>query len=182
MIFAAIFHIAQKFNLIDDNTHHNLLAGRLSIIAALLALGGIGFYTTFSFLCRNKLDCEEIHSYVVFVPIISYIVLRNLSGMFRIRFSSFFAWFGRISLELFICQYHIWLAADRNGVLVLLPGFPNLNILISSFIFVCASHEVHRLTQVLLPYAVPNEWKIALRNLIVFLIVLIPIGKYDGMF
>lgn len=182
MGFAAVFHIAQKLNLVDDNTNHNLFAGRTSIMAAILSFCGIAFYTTFTFICRNKLDCEEIHSYVVFVPIISYIVLRNISGIFRIRFSSFFAWFGRISLELFICQYHIWLAADRNGVLVLLPGFPNLNILISSFIFVCASHEVHRLTQVLLPYAVPNDWKIALRNLIVFLIVLIPIGKYDGMF
>lgn len=182
MIFASVFHISQKFNLIDDNTNHNLFSGRTSIMAALLSLCGIAFYTTFSFLCRSQLDCEEIHSYVNHIPIISYIALRNISGIFRIRFSSFFAWFGRISLELFICQYHIWLAADRNGVLVLLPGFPNLNILISSFIFVCASHEVHRLTQVLLPYAVPNDWKIALRNLIVFLIILIPIGKYDGMF
>lgn len=182
MIFAAMFHIAQKYGKIDDNTHHNLFSGRISLLASLLAMLGIGFYTTFSFLCRNKQDCEEIHSYVVFVPILGYIVLRNISGIFRVRFSSFFAWFGRISLELFICQYHIWLAADRNGVLVLLPGFPNLNILISSFIFVCASHEVHRLTQVLLPYVVPADWKVAIRNFVIFLIVLIPIGKYDGMF
>lgn len=182
MIYAAIFHIAQKYNQIDDNTHHNLFSGRISLMASLLAIVGIGFYTTFSFLCRNKQDCEEIHSYVVFVPILSYVVLRNVSGIFRVRFSSFFAWFGRISLELFICQYHIWLAADRNGVLVLLPGFPNLNILISSFIFVCASHEVHRLTQALLPYVVPADWRIALRNFVIFLVILIPIGKYDGMF
>lgn len=80
MVFAAIFHTSQKYNIIDDNTHHNLFSGRISIVAALLALSGIGFYTTFTFLCRNKLDCEEIHSYVVFVPILGYIVLRNLSG------------------------------------------------------------------------------------------------------
>lgn len=182
MIFAAAFHITQKYKLIDDNTPQNLLSGRLLVLATFLSICGIGFYTTFALLCQNKLDCDEIHSYVVFVPIISYIVLRNVWGIFRTRYSSFFAWFGQISLELFICQYHIWLAADRNGVLVLLPGFPNLNILISLYIFVCASHEVHRLTQVLLPYAVPNDWKIALRNLVIFLIVLIPIGKYDGMF
>lgn len=80
MVFAVIFHTSQKYNIIDDNTHHNLFSGRISIVAALLALSGIGFYTTFTFFCRNKLDCEEIHSYVVFVPILGYIVLRNLSG------------------------------------------------------------------------------------------------------
>lgn len=34
--------------------------------------------------------------------IISFIVLRNVFGPLRVRYSSFFAWFGRISLELFI--------------------------------------------------------------------------------
>lgn len=182
MVFATIHHTALKFNIIDDTSNHNLFSGRTSIMSAILALFGIGLYTTFSFLCRNKLDCEEIHSYVSFVPIVGYMVLRNVSGMFRIRFSSLFAWFGHISLELFICQYHIWLAADRHGVLVLLPGFPNLNILISCFIFVCASHEMHRLTQVLLPYVVPNDWRVAVRNLVIFVVLLIPIAKYDGMF
>lgn len=62
--------------------------------------------------------------------------------MLRTRYSSFFAWFGRISLELFLCQHHIWLAADTHGVLVLLPGYPVLNVLITLFIFVCAAHEV----------------------------------------
>lgn len=181
MVFAGIFHIAQKYNFIDDNNHGNLFSRRVSLTATLAAIIGVGFYMTFSFMCRNKQDCEEIHSYIVFIPIIGYVVLRNISGVLRTRFSSFFAWFGRISLELFICQYHIWLAADRHGVLVLLPGFPNLNVIISSFIFVCVSHEVHRLMQVLLPYAVPNDWKLALRNLVVFLVVLIPIGRYDGM-
>ena len=62
------------------------------------------------------------------VQIVSYIILRNVSGMLRTRYSSFFAWFGHISLELFISQYHIWLAADTHGVLVLLPGYPVLNL------------------------------------------------------
>ncbi|KXJ69047.1 hypothetical protein RP20_CCG000406 [Aedes albopictus] len=181
MIFAAIFHIAQRYYFFDDNNHGNLFSRRISLTSTLAAIAGIGFYTTWTFFCRNKQDCEEIHSYVVFIPIVGYILLRNISGMLRTRYSTFFAWFGRISLELFICQYHIWLAADRNGVLVLLPGFPTLNVLITSFIFVCVSHEIHRLTTVLLPYIVPNDWKLALRNMLIFIVVLIPIGRYDGM-
>ncbi|KAL7743039.1 hypothetical protein ACLKA6_005786 [Drosophila palustris] len=182
MISAACFHIAQKYNVFDDNNHGNLFSRRTSLSVTLLALLGVGIYTSFSFLCRNVQNCEEIHSYIVFIPIIGYIVLRNISGILRTRYSTFFAWFGRISLELFVCQYHIWLAADRHGVLVLLPGFPTLNMIITSFIFVCASHEVHRLTQILLPYAVPNDWRLVLRNFVIFLIVLIPVARSDGMF
>uniref|UniRef100_A0A1B0AIY4 Cas1p 10 TM acyl transferase domain-containing protein n=1 Tax=Glossina pallidipes TaxID=7398 RepID=A0A1B0AIY4_GLOPL len=182
MIFAACFHVAQKYSIFDDNNHGNLFARRTSITVTFLALLSVGFYTAFSFLCRNEQNCEEIHSYIVFIPIVGYIVLRNISGILRTRYSTFFAWFGRISLELFICQYHIWLAADRHGVLVLLPGFPTLNMIITSFIFVCASHEVHRITQILLPVAVPNDWKLVTRNFIIFLIILIPIAHSDGMF
>ncbi|XP_037938251.1 N-acetylneuraminate 9-O-acetyltransferase [Teleopsis dalmanni] len=182
MIFAAIFHIAQKYSFFDDNNHGNLFARRTSITVTLLALLGVGFYTAFSFFCRNENNCEEIHSYILFIPIIGYIILRNISGILRTRYSTFFAWFGRISLELFICQYHIWLAADRNGVLVLLPGFPTLNMIITSFIFVCASHEVNRITQILSPIAVPNDWKLVLRNFVIFLIILVPIARSDGMF
>ncbi|EDW66428.2 LOW QUALITY PROTEIN: uncharacterized protein Dvir_GJ15558 [Drosophila virilis] len=182
MIYAACFHIAQKYNVFDDNNHGNLFSRRTSISVTLLALLGVGIYTAFSLLCRNVQNCEEIHSYILFIPIIGYVVLRNISGILRTRYSSFFAWFGRISLELFVCQYHIWLAADRHGVLVLLPGFPTLNMIITSFIFVCASHEVHRLTRILLPYAVPNDWRLVMRNLVIFLIVLIPVARSDGMF
>uniref|UniRef100_U5EYQ3 Putative conserved plasma membrane protein n=1 Tax=Corethrella appendiculata TaxID=1370023 RepID=U5EYQ3_9DIPT len=182
MIFAAMFHTAQRYYIFDDNNHGNLFSSRISLTVTLGSIMGVFIYTCFTFICKNKQDCEEIHSYVVFIPIIGYIVLRNISGMLSTSYSTFFAWFGRISLELFICQYHIWLAADRHGVLVLLPGFPTLNVIITSFIFVCVSHEVHRLTIVLEPYVIPNDCKLALSNIFMFFLILIPIGRYDGMF
>jgi hypothetical protein len=122
MIFSAICITAQKFNIFDDSNQSNLFSRRITLSSILLAIAGIGFYTTFTFFCKNKQDCEEIHSYIVFIPIISFILLRNISGVLRTRFSTFFSWFGKISLELFICMHHVWLAADRHGLLVLLPG------------------------------------------------------------
>ncbi|XP_047110561.1 N-acetylneuraminate 9-O-acetyltransferase isoform X1 [Schistocerca piceifrons] len=182
MVFAAAYMLSQRYNLLDDNNHSNLFSRGISLSATLGAVIGLGSYACFSFLCRNKQECNEIHSYTVFVPIVSYIVLRNISGALRTRYSSLFAWFGRISLELFISQYHIWLAADTHGVLVLLPGYPVLNLIITSFIFVCAAHEVNVLTRVLTPYAVPADWRLVLRNVLLFLAVLVPIGIHDGMF
>lgn len=182
MCFSVIMILAQRYNIFDDNNHSNLLSRGLAVSSTLGAIIGLGSYITFTFLCRNELECSEIHSYIVFIPIVSYVFLRNISGVLRTRYSSLFAWFGEISLELFISQYHIWLAADTHGVLVLVPGYPVLNVIITSFIFVCASHEVHRLTKVLLPFAVPSDWKLVLRNFILFLAILVPIGINDGMF
>lgn len=182
MAFSVIMILAQKYNIFDGNNHSNLFSRGIALSATLAALIGIGSYITFTFLCRNELDCSEIHSYIVFIPILSYILLRNVSGVLRTRYSSLFAWFGEIYLELFVSQYHIWLAADTHGVLVLVPGYPVLNVIITSYIYVCASHEIFCITKVLLPYAIPNDWKLVLRNFILFLAILVPIGINDGMF
>lgn len=76
-------------------------------------------YAIFTMLCRNKPECNEIHPYISFIPvydsrlqchrighcffflrqIVSYIVLRNISGLLRVRHSIFFARIGKISLE-----------------------------------------------------------------------------------
>lgn len=55
--------------------------------------------TAFALLCSNKEECNGIHAYISFIPIVSYITLRNMSGLLRSRYSIFFAWFGKISLE-----------------------------------------------------------------------------------
>ncbi len=48
----------------------------------------------------------------------------------------------QISLELFLAQYHVWLALDTQGLLVLLPGFPILNTILTSLIFVVLAHQL----------------------------------------
>lgn len=87
-----------------------------------------------------------------------------------------------IRLQLFIGQYHIWLAANTHGVLVLVPSYPVLNVVLTLVIFVCIAHEIHMLTVRLLAYAIPTDWRYLTRNLIIFAVILIPIGVKDGMF
>jgi hypothetical protein len=41
-------------------------------------------------------------------------------------------------------------------VLVLVANYPVLNILLTSFIFVCACHEIHAVTAQLMTYFVPS--------------------------
>lgn len=67
--------------------------------------------------------------------------------------------------QLFICQYHIWLAADTKGILVLIPGNPSLNILVSTFIFVCVAHEISQITNELAQVIIPKESVALLKRL-----------------
>jgi len=187
MVFAYGLQLAKNFQLIDDSSDKTLTllpcgGWKGSFIATAISVLGVLTYTTYvTFWCKNKTQCNDIHPYISAFPVIGFILLRNIPGWFRSRYSSFFAWFGKISLELFISQYHIWLAADTHGVLVLLPDYPVLNVILTSFIFVCAAHEIHNITATLKTYFIPNEWKLCLRNLLLFLLILLPLGFDYGM-
>ena len=105
--------------------------------------------------------------------------MRNTISCIRNKYSLLFKWFGKITLEMFVCSFHILLAADSNGLLVLLPGQPVLNMLLTTFIFLCISHELNLITSVLSTYVVPNNWRLCLRNFCSFLILMMPIAiKY----
>ncbi|KAF9410910.1 hypothetical protein HW555_010152 [Spodoptera exigua] len=150
--------------------------------ATALALLGLAAYAAFALLCSNASDCDEIQSYVSFLPVLSYAWLRNARGALRARHSALFAWVGRVSLELAAGGAHALGAADRAGRLVLLPGAPTLSVLVAAYVFLCAAHDLRRLTAQVAPRAVPDDWRRALRNVAIFLAVLVPIGIHDGMF
>ncbi|ERF70899.1 hypothetical protein EPUS_02421 [Endocarpon pusillum Z07020] len=59
------------------------------------------------------------HPMISPMPIAAFAILRNATQPLRDFHSGLFAWLGRFSLETFILQYHIWLAADTKGLLSL---------------------------------------------------------------
>lgn len=78
VVFGMGLLVAQKFNLVDDNNHSNLFSPRPAVFAVFLALVGIGSSSAFALLCHNKLECNEVHSYTVFVPVSSVLYLYKL--------------------------------------------------------------------------------------------------------
>lgn len=184
MIFAFLYEVLKKQGLLTDDIRScHLFAHNVhNLMALICSMVGMGIYATFSFLCRNESECVEIHAYISFLPIVSFLVLRNVSSFVRGWHSTFFAWFGRMSVELFVLQNHVWLTANTNGVLVLVPSFPVLNVLVTLFLFVSAAHTMHAVTNKLTRYAISNDWRYMTRNVVIFLLILIPIGIKDGMF
>lgn len=86
--------------------------------------------------------------------------------------------------QLFICQYHIWLAADTKGILVLIPGSPVLNIIISTFIFVLVAHEISQITNDLVQITIPKDNSVALKRMLcvaIFLFGILALSSFEQM-
>ncbi|KAJ3014873.1 hypothetical protein HKX48_004902 [Thoreauomyces humboldtii] len=72
----------------------------------------------------SKFEYNALHPYVSPFVVVSFTILRNATPGVRSQTSGFFRWVGANSLELFLVQYHVWLAVDTKGVVVLdLPGW-----------------------------------------------------------
>ncbi|XP_076864917.1 N-acetylneuraminate (7)9-O-acetyltransferase [Brachyhypopomus gauderio] len=166
MLFAFLYLVLQKCQILSEGKGEHLFSNKITNCLLFISVVSFITYSIWASSCKNKTECNEMHPYISVVQILAFVLIRNVPGYCRSLYSSFFAWFGKISLELFICQYHIWLAADTKGILVLIPGNPSLNIIISTFIFVCVAHEISQITNDLAQVAIPKESSALLKRLL----------------
>ncbi|KAM9494080.1 N-acetylneuraminate (7)9-O-acetyltransferase [Clarias gariepinus] len=166
MVFAFIYLVLQKYQVLSEVKGEPLFSTKISNCLLFASVVSFITYSIWASNCKDKTKCNEMHPYISVVQILAFVLIRNIPGYARSLYSSLFAWFGKISLELFICQYHIWLAADTKGILVLIPGIPSLNIIISTFIFVCVAHEISQITNDLAQVAIPKDNATLLKRLL----------------
>ncbi|KAI9709640.1 MAG: hypothetical protein M1828_002382, partial [Chrysothrix sp. TS-e1954] len=83
------------------------------------SFASLAAYTYASSMGNTKASSNALHPYVSPLPIMAFIHLRNCTRSMRNNYSTAYAWIGKISLETFVLQYHIWLAADTTGLLSL---------------------------------------------------------------
>lgn len=91
--------------------------GKLRILAIVLSLLVLSAYSTFANLSPDKFHYNRFIPLTSFLPILAFVTLRNATQTLRNYHSEAFAWIGRISLETFTLQFHVWLAADTKGLL-----------------------------------------------------------------
>ncbi|KAH8164686.1 hypothetical protein CIB48_g3589 [Xylaria polymorpha] len=72
----------------------------------------------------SKQSYNAAHPYISWIPVLAVITLRNLYTPAQKMFLAVPAALGRISLETYILQYHIWLGGDATAKLTL-GGFEN---------------------------------------------------------
>ena len=112
---------------------------------------GILWFFAFELLQPSKFTYNHWHPYVSWIPIISFVILRNANATLRSASSQMFGFIGRCSLETFIIQYHLWMAADTKGLLIVIPWtrWRMLNLIVTTTIFVWLSNQVAQATTVM---------------------------------
>jgi hypothetical protein len=86
-----------------------------------LTVCGIALMWFFSFELsrKSKFAYNAWHPLVSTIPVLAFVLLRNATPILRAASSSFFAFIGTCSLETYILQYHIWLAAGTSSCVLL---------------------------------------------------------------
>ena len=146
-----------------------------AIVRATVIVVAFSFFAVYFSLgtkFEDKYAYNKWHSFLSLLPISAYVLLRNVSQTTRSYVASLFVWIGSFSLELFILQYHIWLANDTKGLLRLglidSPRFASgktvagswtfwLESLVLTVIFVWISQNCARVTDVLVKWFVETE-------------------------
>jgi hypothetical protein len=124
-----------------------------SIKAAVVAVCLIlGYYWYSEIFVLEKRSYNSMHPYTSFIPITLYIILRNISSRLRQYHIHLFAWMGKITLETYISQFHIWMTTlgpneNPKKLLRLMPdGYPLLNFALVSAMYVFISYRIFQVT------------------------------------
>ncbi|KAG1749914.1 10 TM acyl transferase domain found in Cas1p-domain-containing protein [Suillus paluster] len=117
-------------------------------VAVGISISILLWFFGFELMQESKFSYNAWHPYISFLPIAAFVTLRNASSSLRSCSSRAFSVIGRCSLETFIIQYHLWLAGDTKGILLLLPGtrWRPVNFVISTIIFIYISDRVSHAT------------------------------------
>lgn len=141
------------------------------LVAAILSVVAMVWYFWFELSQPDKKTYNSYHPYISWIPILAFVVLRNATVLLRNTTSGFYEYVGKCSLETFIGQFHMWLAADTKGLLIVLtdPAWARngtlgwwLNLALSSVIFMFVCHHLNRTTGeitkwICTPSVSPNE-------------------------
>mmetsp|Transcript_7865 Transcript_7865/g.14820 ORF Transcript_7865/g.14820 Transcript_7865/m.14820 type:complete len:1065 (-) Transcript_7865:25-3219(-) len=170
MIFAANYPIVSLF-------YRKLEA--MSPSKCWLGKGCMGVSMMFAFVVwvrgpfqLEKFDYNVTNPYFGFVPLITYIYFRNLTPGLRSHSLKVLHEIGKTTLETYLMQHHIWLASNAKSLLVLIPGWPKINMVVITIIYFFVSRKLYKVTIFLRGMLLPNDSKRCIQSLLAMVCII----------
>ena len=106
-------YLDEKLQRLEELSPSPRLVIKTFIVSVTLGIGYVWYINAFAL---DKYSYNKVHPFTSWVPIACYLVLRNMSPLLRRYHCSLFAWTGKITLETYILQFHIWMkTTGLNG-------------------------------------------------------------------
>lgn len=106
---------------------------------------------------QNKIDYNHTNAYYGFIPMLAYVYYRNSSLYLRSYYLGSLHELGKITLESYLMQHHVWLTSNAKTLLMLVPGYPKINLLVCTVLFMAISQSMFRLTMSLRGMILPDD-------------------------
>jgi N-acetylneuraminate 9-O-acetyltransferase len=127
---------------------HAMYAQRAAGITLML-----GWYALFGRI-TDKYKYNPIHPFIFWMPVAGWLMLRNSSKYLCELHAGVMEWLGRITLETYVLQFHIFMCQDVQHIPVLIPGagangywiLKTLNMLVWGCLFLFMSFHARQLT------------------------------------
>merc|ERR1719161_987292 len=163
MVFALQMpFLAEWFKQVESFTAAREWGTKLSVVGVAVAATAVWAYYVYS---MPKFDYNHNHCYFSIVPLLAYLLLRNISVTLWSYHLHGLSWLGAITLETYLLQYHIWLSGNAAKLLNIVPGYPILTFVLASAMHIFCATQVFRITNELRSIVLPNEVGAALKNL-----------------
>ncbi len=149
----------RKLSEVEALPRERRLATKGAVVGCVLA---VLFGWRLRYFSLGKRQYNAVHPYTSWIPILCYLILRNLSPLMRTYSMHLFSWCGKVTLETYILQFHIWMkTTGLNGspkyLMVWVPDHYWINFALTSAVYFFVSYRVFKITVVLRDACIPNE-------------------------